>query len=68
KAGIKPRNHTQSINPLSTPRLDRTHVVLLGASECKISLPKDFFETVAKVNSLVDFGGKADKKHFDRAE
>ncbi len=25
-------------------------------------------ETVAKVNSLVDFGGKADKRHFDRAE
>ncbi len=27
-----------------------------------------YFETVAKVNSLVDFGGKADKRHFDRAE
>ncbi len=27
-----------------------------------------FFETVAKVNSLVDFGGKTDKRYFDRAE
>ncbi len=25
-------------------------------------------ETVAKVNRLVDFGGKADKRHFDREE
>ncbi len=31
-------------------------------------LPLIPFKTVAKVNSLVDYGGKADKRHFDRAE
>ncbi len=31
-------------------------------------LVRILLETVAKVNSLVDFGGEADKRHFDRAK
>ncbi len=35
---------------------------------CYLDVTDILLETVAKVNSLVDFGGKSDKRHFDRAE
>ncbi|WP_329905635.1 hypothetical protein [Porphyromonas pogonae] len=71
---MRPAKEISTIDSRGTVILD----MILGTAKLSIRLvifiltkvvkTHSILETVAKVNSLLDFGGKADKRHFDRAE